>query len=213
MIGFNILIILAVDRADPATVGTIVGCSPLILSLTSPNRRTFAAAAIVVGGGALVEGAGGATLTGILLALAALAGEICFLLMNKPVVARRGPLAASIYGATVAAAIGLVLGAPSLRAPTGSEAAALLYAALVATAFGFVCWYTALNRLGAARAGLFLGLIPVAAFTVGALLGNQQLDPLKGLGCLIVGAGIAYGISPGRARSTRSPSLPQTSEA
>jgi drug/metabolite transporter (DMT)-like permease len=213
MIGFNILIILAVDHADPATVGTIVGCSPLILSLTSPTRRTFAAAAIVVAGGAIVEGAGGASAAGILLALAALAGENCFLLMNQPVVARRGPLAASVYGSTVAAAIGLVLGAPNLQAPTGTEALALLYAALVATAFGFVCWYTASHRLGAARAGLFLGLIPVAAFSVGVILGNQDVDPLKGLGCAIVGAGIAYGISPGRERSTRSSSLPRTSEA
>src|SRR5262249_23473766 len=149
------------------------GCSPLILSLTSPTRRTFAAAATVVAGGALVEGAGGATLTGILLALAALAGEICFLLMNQPAAARRGPLSASISGPATAAALGLALGAPNIQAPTTTELAALLYAALVATAFGFVCWYTALNRLGAARAGLFLGLIPVAAFTVGALLGNQ----------------------------------------
>ena len=64
--------------------------------------------------------------------------------------------------------------------PTTTEAAALLYAALVATALGFVFWYTALHRLGAAKAGLFLGLIPVSAFVTGALLGNQERRPAQG---------------------------------
>src|SRR4051794_16195081 len=123
MIGFNILVIEAVAHSDPATVGTIVGLSPLILSLTKPTRRAFAAAAIVVAGGALVEGAGGATILGIALAATALAGEICFLLFAKPVVERRGPLVTSIYGATAAAIIGLAGGAATLRMPTTTEAA------------------------------------------------------------------------------------------
>jgi drug/metabolite transporter (DMT)-like permease len=213
MIGFNVLVIEAVARADPATVGTIVGCSPLILALTRPTRRAFVAAAIVVAGGALVEGAGGATVAGVALAFAALAGEVSFLLISVPVVTRRGPLVTAIYGSSAAAAIGLATGGPSLTAPTSAELGAIAYAALIATAFGFVCWYSAQDRLGAAGAGLFLGLIPVSAFAVGVILGNQDVDLLKAAGCVVVGLGIAAGISPGRVRSSRSATRPRTSEA
>lgn len=50
-----------------------------------------------------------------------------------------------------------------LRTPDATETAALLWQAAIVTVIGFVCWYMGMQRIGAERATLLSGLIPVAA--------------------------------------------------
>jgi drug/metabolite transporter (DMT)-like permease len=84
--------------------------------------------------------------------------------------------------------------------PTAGEAASLAWLAVVVTATAFVLWYSAVRALGVERAGLFSGVLPVAALLSAAALGDSQLTPGRVAGVLAVAAGIAAGLRVGRRR-------------
>ena len=58
----------------------------------------------------------------------------------------------------------------------------------------FVLWYSAVARIGAARAGLFTGFAPVAAAVGGVLLGGQIPAPSVWAGVAVVALGLVLGL-------------------
>jgi drug/metabolite transporter (DMT)-like permease len=207
MVGCNVFLIAAVERADPGMVGSIVGSVPLVLAVLgpiqagrAPTRRLTLAAAIVVIGAALAEGAGTGSLLGVVLAFGALAGEASFSLLATPLLPRLGPMFVSTFACAVASVMALVLGVAvdrggALRAPGWSEGVSLVYLGVMVSGLAFFAWYTAIGRLGVERTGLFTGLMPVFALLAGWLLVSSNPNPLQLLGALIVGAGVSFGIS------------------
>lgn len=113
-------------------------------------------------------------------------------------VALRGvtPLQASA-GACVAGA--LILAGPALAAgvipslPHWSARAWLAagYLAFGGTVLAFVWYYRGVQAFGAARAGVFINLVPVSGVFFGWLLLGERLDPSVWAGAALVGAGIA----------------------
>jgi drug/metabolite transporter (DMT)-like permease len=204
--GFNVCIVEATHYTSPATIGTVVGSVPVVLAIAAPlmdGRRPAArivlAAAIVTTGAGVANGLGHGSLPGLLLALGALAGEVCFSLLALPLLPRLGPVRVSAYSAAASVpmllAVGLLTdGREALRVPTGDEAAALGYLALVVTVGAFLLWYDALGRIGADRAGLFAGLIPVSAVVTTMLLGLRHPGRAELAGALLVGVGVVIGL-------------------
>ncbi|WP_326823017.1 DMT family transporter [Streptosporangium sp. NBC_01756] len=205
---FNVFIVESTRYADPATVGTIVATVPVILAVVTPlseGRRPtphVVAAAVVVAAGATVTiGLGGTTLVGVLLALGALGGEVGFSLLAIPLLPKLGAVRVAAYSATAAVPLlliaGFVVDGPELlRAPTLSEAAALGYLAVVVTAFAFFCWYDALPRLGAERAGLFSGFLPLGTIVAAVVLGTGHPGWPEFLGAALVVGGLLLGLRP-----------------
>jgi drug/metabolite transporter (DMT)-like permease len=206
LVGFNLCLLAAVDRADPAVIGLVIGCAPVLLALVGPplagrppTRRGLLAAVVVVAGAALAQGGGKASAAGLALAVGALAGEAAFSLLAVPLLPRLGPIGLSVHvcaAAAVLLAVAAVVvdGPAALAVPTGPEGLALAWLGLVVTALGFVAWYSGVARLGVERAGLFAGLIPVAALASVAVVGTSQVTPAKLAGSLVVGAGILVGL-------------------
>lgn len=79
-----------------------------------------------------------------------------------------------------------------MRTPDAAEATALLWQAVVVTVVGFVAWYMGVQRIGAERATLFSGLIPVAAAWTAPLVGTGTYGAAQA-GSVLVGAGVALG--------------------
>lgn len=77
--------------------------------------------------------------------------------------------------------------------PSPAEALALLWQAVVVTVIGFVCWYSGMQRIGAERATLFSGPIPVSAALTAPLIGTGTYGAGQGVGSLLVGLGAALG--------------------
>jgi drug/metabolite transporter (DMT)-like permease len=204
--GFNVCIVEGTRYTSPATIGTVVGSVPVVLAVVAPlmerrrpAARIVAAAAVVTLGAALANGLGGGSLPGLLLALGALAGEVCFSLLALPLLPRLGAVRVSAYSAAAAVpmllATGLVVdGGSVLRTPTWGETAGLGYLALVVTAGAFIAWYDALGRIGADRAGLFAGLIPVSAVATTVVLGLRSPGMAEFAGALLVGLGVLVGL-------------------
>jgi drug/metabolite transporter (DMT)-like permease len=214
---FNLFVIEGVRETDPATVGVIVGCVPVVLAVAGPllagravSTRVVAAALIVAAGAAGVQWTdGGISLAGLLFALGALACEACFSLLAAPHLDRLGPLAVSAYACLFAvpmlAAWSLIAEGPSLPMPTGEQAAAIAYLALIVTVGGFLCWYTAVVLLGVERAGLFSGVLPVSALVCSAALGVADVTPGRLAAVAVVAAGITFGMRAGVPRATAAP--------
>jgi drug/metabolite transporter (DMT)-like permease len=219
--GFNVLLIAALREADPAVVSVVVGAVPVVLAIIGPlvsgerlSRRVVGAAVIVTVGVAGVQwGEPRFSALGLLFALGALACEAAFSLLAVPLLGRLRPIGVATYASALAVPILLATGiaADGVGAfvpPRFDEAAALVYLAVIVTAAAFVAWYSAIDRVGAARAGLFAGLVPIAALATSAAIGLTLVTPLRLAGALVVCGGVILGVSvPARvsdARRTRS---------
>jgi drug/metabolite transporter (DMT)-like permease len=204
---FNVVVLAALRRADPEVLGSVIGCTPLALAAAGPiqqrrrpETRLLQAAAVVVVGAAIVQGTGRTSLTGLLLAVAALACEAAFSLVAAPLLPRLGAVRVSAAACAIAIPMLLVAGllaGERWRSPTGTELAALGYLAVFLTAGAFVVWYTGIGNLGVERAGLFAGLVPVASLAAAAVLDRTRPGPGPAIGVLLVGAGIALGLRSG----------------
>jgi drug/metabolite transporter (DMT)-like permease len=213
---FNLLVLAAEDSMDPGSVGVVVATVPVLLAIagplqagTRPQPRVIAAGAIVAAGAAAVQGLGGdVTSAGLAAALGALACEAAFSLLAAPLLVRLGPVSVSAWAVGLAVPM---LAIPALVAhgpaqafpmPTLGEVAGLVWLAAVVTALAFVLWYSAVRALGVERAGLFAGVLPVAALLCAAALGDSQLTAGRIAGVLAVAAGIAAGLGVSRSRAS-----------
>ena len=204
--GFNVCIVEGTRYTSPATIGTVIGSVPVVLAVVAPlmdgrrpSARVVMAAIVVTAGAGVANGLGGGSPRGLLLALGALAGEVCFSLLALPLLPRLGPVRVSAYSAGLAApmllATGLVVdGRSAVRMPTGGEVAGFGYLTLVVTVGAFILWYDALGRIGADRAGLFAGLIPVSAVVTTMALGLRTPGTAELAGALLVGLGVVTGL-------------------
>ncbi|KAA2263276.1 DMT family transporter [Solihabitans fulvus] len=209
MVGFNAAVLYGQRYATPGLVAAVLGASPLVLAIAVPALRrrwpspaALVGAVLVIGGVAVLTGGGSWHGPGLALALLTLACEVMFTLCAAGMVARHGAVETSTWSCIVAAvgesALGTVFG--GWRMPTGTEAAALLVLGFVVTALAFGCWYTGVSVLGADRAGVLIGLMPVSGLAVSVLLGAQQLTMVAALGAATVTAGCVVGLrSIGRA--------------
>lgn len=204
--GFNVFLIAALREGDVGTVGAIIGAVPVVLALAGPlwSRRApspgiVAAAAIVVAGAAVVYGVGGSTPAPALLwAILAMLCECGFSLLAVPLLDDLEPTALSMSVSAVAAAMlfgyTLAFGSGPALMPTGAETAAIGYLALVPTAGAFVLWYSSLSKIPVETAGLFAGLVPVAAMLTSAAVGATAVTWVRVGGALLISAGVAVGV-------------------
>lgn len=206
LVVFNIGIVRGVAHAEPAVIGVAVAAVPVLLALVPPlvtRQRPGASlvtgAVVVTAGAALVQGGGRTDAEGVGFAALVLTCEAAFTLLAVPLLGRLGAFGVSFHAVWLAT-IGLaVLGAltEGPRAATTLTAGDLLAAghlAVVVTALAFLMWYSAVGRLGAGRAGLFTGLVPVTAAALGILLGSGVPGPVVWAGTALVALGVAIGL-------------------
>ncbi|MFB7558909.1 DMT family transporter [Streptomyces brevispora] len=229
MVGFNLAVLAAERSAEPAVPGVFVGCAPIVVAVLvplldgrRPARAALYAAALVAAGAFTVQGWGRTDTAGILCSVGALAGEVGFAVIAVPVLRPLGPKLLSatvcVIAAAESAALGLLLdGGSFLRVPSPGEAAALVWQAAVVTVVGFVCWYMGMQRIGAERATLFSGLIPVSAALTAPLVGAGSYGVAQAAGSCLVALGVALGsgvlrrrrLVPGTASATGAEDLPR----
>ena len=206
MVGFNLAVIAAERTRGTGRPGRVRGLRPgrrgrlvPLLDGRRPQRPVLYGASLVAVGAFTVQGWGRTDGTGIAYSVCALAGEVGFAVLAVPVLRPLGPrlLSATVCG--IAAVESAVAGTDRcdgggwLRMPDATEAAALLWQAAVVTVVGFVCWYMGMQRIGAERATLFSGLIPVAAACTAPLVGTGAYGAAQAAGSALVGAGVALG--------------------
>lgn len=198
MLGFNALLIAAQQYAEPGFVAAVMGGSPVVLALLSRQRTASAlvGAVVVAAGIVLLSGGGSWHGPGLVLALLTMVGEVCFTLFAVGVVRRLGVLGVATWTCIIATVIGAVLGTfvGGWRVPDTRQTFALVLLAVAVTAVAFGLWYFAVNRLGSDRAGVLIGLMPVAGLATSVLLGVQELTLVSVIGVITVALGCVIGL-------------------
>nr|WP_255632366.1 DMT family transporter [Amycolatopsis sp. TNS106] len=206
MIGFQACLLFAQRYAEPGLVAAFLGGTPLVLALAGPlakgKRPSWApvTGAVLAGLGiAVLSGGGAARWQGLVLAALAMVCEALFTLLAVGVLERIGPLATATWGCFAAGAGGAVVGTiadPSgaWAWPDGRELIALGYLTVVVTAIAFLLWYSAVSALGADRAGVLVGLMPVSGLAVSLLLGMQDFRVSQVIGVALVSSGVVIGL-------------------
>ncbi|WP_404953165.1 DMT family transporter [Streptomyces sp. 147326] len=211
---FNVAVVRGVAHAEPAVIAVAVASVPILLGLIGPflegrrpSRQVLLAAPVVVAGAVLVEGTGRTDAAGVGWAALALGCEAGFTLLAVPVLRRHGAWGVSVHavwlGALMLAGLAVVLERPADLGSLGPvQWAAAGYLAVMVTAVAFLLWYRTVAAVGAGRAGLLTGVAPVAAAGAGVLTGSGVPGPAVWLGLLVVVAGLAVGLRPGRTAAT-----------
>jgi drug/metabolite transporter (DMT)-like permease len=207
LVVFNVAVIRSVEHAEPAAVAILIGAVPLILLLADavrlrqrPSPLLVLGAVLVVLGAALVQGGGRTSFEGLAWAFVALLCEAAFTLLAVPVLGRLGAVGVSIHTCWIAALVlgllAIVIDGSGALVPMDTAAVvALAYLAVVQTAIAFSLWYGGVGILGPAVAGLFAGVMPIAAAVTGVVPGLTTVTPTVIGGSIVVGLGIALGLS------------------
>jgi len=206
--------------------GWIISVSPLALAVLSflflrerIGRRGVAGIIVATAGILLLVSRGRLTdlgwlrSTGDWLVLASAHTWAFYTVTTRDLVRRRHPLAVTFSILLIAAAFTAVLFAASadlasVRALSPRGIAALLYLAIPGLALGQWFWQEGVARLGAARAGLYLYLEPLATLALAVPLLGEPFGPFIALGGALVLAGVYVGQRERRAGPGGSPAVP-----
>jgi drug/metabolite transporter (DMT)-like permease len=167
---------------DPITIAKIVGT---LLALTG--------VAVELGDGnplALVSGGIG---EGELALFGCVVGWAAYTLIAKTATglsALAVTTYAAVTGTLMLGALAVVRGDPLIPHVSLRIWLALVYMGVFGTALAFVWFLEGVKALGAARAAIFVNLVPVAAITLGVLLLGERLTPAMLVGAALVIAGV-----------------------
>jgi drug/metabolite transporter (DMT)-like permease len=223
---FNVALVQGAHHAEPAVLGVAVACVPPLLAVAGPLLErsrprpvVVAAALVVTGGAALIQGLGRTDAIGVGWAAVVFGCEVAFTLLAVPVLGRHGPWGVSVHTTWIATImfglLGLTREGPAaVNRLTLHAWLAVGYLALAVTAVAFVLWYTGVSRLGPGRAGLLTGVAPVAAAITGVLLGGPVPRPQVWAGIAVVVAAQVLGLrwASRRATTRTSPATPASPE-
>ncbi len=200
IVGFNVLFFYGMRSTSAVNGALIMAINPLLTAVLAfmltearLRPRQLAALPLALGGVAFVVLGGGARVHVESGDLMVLAGNVCWALYNVLVVLRLprevGGLAntAGIMtaGALILSAIAWAAGA-RVAIPHGGALASLLIMSLGGSVLAYLFWNAGIARLGAARAALFMNLVPVSSMAIAALEGQApSAVQLAGAGAVI----------------------------
>lgn len=207
---FNAFFFGSLERIGAGRGALIMAVNPLGIAigawLFSGDRMTpvrwlgialgLGGAAVVVSRGELATLLAGALGPGELMMMGSALCWVAYTLIGRSVLAGMTPLGATTWAALLGTAM-LAAGAAFER-PWAAVAAmpaagwwAIAYLGAFGTAVAFLWFYEGVQRIGPARAGVFINLVPVFGVAIGALvLGESVPASLVGGGLLVV-AGVA----------------------
>jgi drug/metabolite transporter (DMT)-like permease len=198
--------VYALKLSSATTVALIMGTTPIftaiVASLVGLERLTprfWAATAIGFAGVTLVAvGSGGglsSDLGGDLLAVALSASWACYSVLIAPLMRRYSPYRISAVVLCVMCVPFLALSSPQLAAQDYASLGTLIWVCLAYAIVGplfltNLLWFTAVHRVGPARATLFGNVQPFVAAIFAYLILSEHLHWLQVLGGLTILAGI-----------------------
>ena len=186
-VAYQMCFILGLDRTRAGSTALILALTPIITAFLSmltgherPGVRTWAGAALSIGGVALVTGSGlhlegRDALIGDLILVCACVIWAVYTVGARPIVERYGSVQTTAWTLWVGAAGLVALGTPALlrqrwEAVDASAWAGLLFSAFFAIGLAYLIWYRGVERIGNTRTAIFSNLTPVVAMIAAAVL-------------------------------------------
>jgi drug/metabolite transporter (DMT)-like permease len=211
--------VFAVKLTTAATVALMFGTLPIFVALISwafrlerLRLRHWVATVISFSGVALVAaGASGGLngdLGGVLLGLAASATWALYSAAMGPLMRRYSPYRISAFMGLVGSVPLLLTAVVQIQsqnwdALSGLAWACFVYSLFFSLVFTNIMWFTAIDRVGAARASLYANLQPFLGAFFALVVLSEEMGSLQVAGGLVIGAGILL------ARGMRTPAPSQ----
>ena len=203
-VGYAVLLLAGMQRASAADAGIVAGSLPAVAAGVAvlvlrerPGRALLAAVGLASAGVVVLHlgpASGTHSLAGNALVFAAVVCEALFILLNKQLRAPVPPLALStiMCGFGLAFTVLPALAEAAWQQPLDPRAlAGVAWVALVPTVLGYVLWYAGAERVSAAEASLYTGLLPVSALALAALVLGEAISARQLAGAACVLAAIA----------------------
>jgi drug/metabolite transporter (DMT)-like permease len=210
---YQLFFLAGVARTSVANSALIFGCTPVAVAILSsiagherlPLTRWIGAGLSLLGIYALVGSAASlssATLVGDALIFAGMLCWSVYSVTAQPLLKRHSPLVISGWSMIIGAALYTSLTAGSLIATNWSSISAISWmlmagSSLLALAFSYIVWYTAVQRMGSARTAMYSNLTPIVAMAVAAIWLDERIGPGQLLGAALILTGLVLA----RARS------------
>ncbi|MGD8368956.1 MAG: DMT family transporter [Desulfobacterales bacterium] len=206
---YNVFFFKGLALIEAGRAAIIIANNPVLITLLSallfrealtPLKATgvllsVTGALVVITRGHLAAIVSGGIGTGELLIFGCVASWVAYSLIGKKVMNDLSPLSAVAYSALIGAAAlfpaalgeGLVADAPSFRS---ADWAAIFYLGFFGTVLGFVWYYQGIQRIGPARASLFINFVPISAVILAFFILGEPLTPSLAAGTLLVCTGV-----------------------
>lgn len=208
MLGIPLQFLLQFQGLAHTTVShasLMVGTLPVILALAATlfaNERmdrinwlalfgSTLGASLIVLGGQSSSSSGGPTLQGDLLVVLSLTISVGWILMNKSLILRHGPMAVTAYGILsgtfmLAVWVFATEGPPPVSGISRTAWIALACSGILCTATTTLLWNWGIHRVPASRAGVFLNIEPALGSILGVELLGDHLGPLAWVGGTLI---------------------------
>ena len=214
---FSICMLFGLRQSSAVVAGVILAGIPAAVALLSRvflkerlSRRVLAGIACAVGGIALVatgkQGGAQTTPAGALLLISAVFCEACYVVIGKRLTADLAPKRISalinLWGLVLVSPLAIWQGLSfDFGAPRVLDWVLLGYYSAVASIVTVWLWMAGLERLPAAKAGVFMVFLPISTALIGLLLG-EQLSALQALayGLALLGVMLATWPAPSSRR-------------
>lgn len=187
-------LILSLNPAATMIGAALFLHEPMTLTKTSGIGLAFLGVAVELSGGnplALLRGGAGA---GEIALFGCAISWSAYTLIARRITVNVSPLAITTYAACVGTVMLAIVSFArgELVVPKASFAAwtSLVYMGSFGTAVAFVWFLEGVQRLGPARAAVFINLVPVAAIALGALLLDERITVPMIVGAAMVIAGV-----------------------
>lgn len=206
---YNLCFLYGLQRIGAGHGALVVALNPVIVTLAAawlaherltPRKAAGSAIALVgcltvIGHGSPLAPLEGELGAGELLIMGCAVLWAAYTLIGRRATKTLSPLVATAYSSAVGCGMLAAVAAadqPAALLPRYSPLvwSCILFLALLGTTLGFTWFNQAVARIGAARASIFINLVPVAAVLQGAWL----LDERLGLSVLVGGALVLVGV-------------------
>jgi drug/metabolite transporter (DMT)-like permease len=213
--GFNLFFFLGMASTSPVNGALIMALNPLLTSVIAyfmlgdqPTQRQIIAfpagligvAIVVLGAGAQVHVARGDALLLIANLSWAFYNVLVRKLMPKDVSGVANTAGIMTVGAAALTAVAVISG-QSFVMPSLHAGSALLAMSVGGGVLAYLFWNAGIAKLGAAKAAIFLNLVPVASMLIAALSGDMPNHAQLLGGALVIGA-VTFSALPSRKAQT-----------
>lgn len=195
-----------VARTSVANSALIFGCTPVIVaimaSIAGHERLTvvrwlgaalsFAGIYAIVGHRAAWSTA---TLAGDLLVLGGMVCWSLYSVLAQPLLRRHSPLVVTGWSMTIGTGLYLLIAIRPFMTTDWAGISVtswllMVWSSLLALAFAYMVWYTAVQRIGSSRTAIYSNLTPIVAMIVAAVWLGEQIGSGQLFGAALILGGI-----------------------
>ena len=214
---YQLLFILGLDRTTVVASAILISTHPLfsvlfawLLGRERPSRRQLLGIGVAFLGVAVflqVWDAFGSATWGDLLSLGAAAGFGAYGVINQPLGKHYPSRELMAYTLLIGGGLVALVGLPAMVQQDWGAARPVDWAIMVFAVIGPVylaygLWNWAIQRRGIARTTVFAFGVPVVAAVLAVIFLNETVEPVQGLGALLVVGGVVVTRLSGRRRTT-----------